>query len=293
MDEAHESLKEAESGARHTRKNQEEARRIVNDTQAIYFISKFYLDKLIALKYKTLYDAAIEPDCNKILFIKYLRQSVADFRKLVETTTPTYQSISDVPAKHPARLKINPYHWKDVLPIFENELQIYKNDISVRRDASFYHPSLPGLAGIWYSEPDFIDAERQAPADSLNFTWNSETEGVGRHWSVKWFGFIKAPVSGTVNFYLTADRSAKFLVGNNSFSTEKAVDSELVGTTIIETDSAYRFEVYYDHQSGEHGNLKLEWCWDDGPKEVVQGNFLWHSPAQKHQTKLLVELINM
>jgi hypothetical protein len=293
MDEAKESLKEAESGARYARKNLEETRRIVNDAQAIYFITKFYFDKLHALKFKTLYDAAIDPDSNKISFIKYLTQSVQDFRKLVETTTPTYQSMSDVPAKHPARLKINPYHWKDVLPVFENELEIYKNDVSVRRDPTFFQPSLPGLAGIWYSEPNFIDAERPAPADSLNFTWNSETEGVGRHWSVKWFGFIKTPVKGTVNFYLTADRGVNILIGNDYFTADKAGDSELVGTTIFEVDSAYRFEVYYDHQTGERGNFKLEWRWDGGPKEVVKGDYLWHSPAQKHETKLLVELINL
>jgi len=293
MGEAHESLQEAQTAAGYATKNLEETRRIVNDAQAVYFISKFYFDKIQALKYKTLYDAAIEPDSNKRRFIKYLAQSVENFRKLVETTTLTYQSMSDVSAKHPARLKINPYHWKDVLPIFENELEIYKNDVSITRDSIFFQASLPGLAGIWYSEPNFIDAEKPAPADSLNFSWNAETEGVGRHWSAKWFGFIKAPVKGKVNFYLTADRGVKIFIGNSYFTTDKPADSELVATTIIEADSACRFEVYYDHQSGERGHLKLEWRWNDGPKEGVGGKFLWHSPAQSHETKLLSDLLNL
>jgi hypothetical protein len=293
MDEAAESLNEAKTGARYATENLEEIRRIVNDAQSVYLVTKFYFDKLQALKYKTLYDAAIEPDSNQIRFIRYLTESVEDYRKLVETTIPTYRSMSDVSAKHPARLKTNPYHWKDVLPIFENELEIYKNDASVRRDPAFFRPSLPGLTGIWFSEPNFIDAERPEPADSLNFSWNSETEGVGRHWSVKWFGSIQAPVKGRVKFYLTADRAVKLLIGNSYFETDKAGDTELVGTTIIEADSAYRFEVYYDHQSGERGRFKLEWRWDDGPIEVVGGGYLWHSPAQRHETELLSDLLNL
>ena len=90
--------------------------------QAVTWVVRFYRDKLQAVAAQAQCDAGSDRNENRRVWMGELRTSVDDFRRLTEVTNRTYQSISDVPAWNPACTLPCPYHWSDVLPIYEREL---------------------------------------------------------------------------------------------------------------------------------------------------------------------------
>ncbi|MBI2842247.1 MAG: hypothetical protein HYX78_02490 [Armatimonadetes bacterium] len=133
--EAEAAYKEARLGAKKATRNVTEARRIETDTRAVVLVARYYIHKLRAGMTKALFDAGIDTETNRTACIENLAASVEDYRKLTALTRSTYESISDVPAWHPVRWQDNnwentgpcPYHWSDLLPIFEEELSKIKS----------------------------------------------------------------------------------------------------------------------------------------------------------------------
>jgi hypothetical protein len=116
------ALSSAQRGAEAATVNQEEAERIVTDMQAVTWVAKFYRDKLEAASAKAMFDVGIDKSKNRELWTIALQESVNDFRQLTTLTSRTYESMSDVPAWFPTRKLPCPYHWTDLLPIYEREL---------------------------------------------------------------------------------------------------------------------------------------------------------------------------
>ena len=288
--EAEVSLQEAQQGAALAKKNTDEAARIVSDKAAIVQVAKYYHDKLQALKAWTLLDAGIETEGNKKAFLTYLEQSVEDFEQLCQITDSTYESVSDVSANHPVRLKKVPYHWKDLLPVFRKELEIYKKELNTQKPPDYHKPKLKGLAGIFYSEPRFVDAQKPFPARELSFDWTGDTE-IGRNWSARWFGYLKAPGTGDITISVSADRDVKVVVNGKSIIFHASGAGEEGVTIPMKKERFYPLEIYYDHAGGEGGFLKMEWAPEGHEKTTISGEDLWHSEAQEDKTRLLAELI--
>jgi hypothetical protein len=123
---AEKAWQEARLGADAATRNHAEAGRIATDMQAVTFVARFYADKLTALVAKTRADAGIDATESRKTFFRALEASVNDFRQLTELTKRTYDSISDVPACYPTQELPCPYHWSDVLPLYERELAKYQ-----------------------------------------------------------------------------------------------------------------------------------------------------------------------
>jgi hypothetical protein len=116
------ALRRAQLGAQAATANKAEAERIETDIRAVALVAKFYRDKLQAAAAKALFDGGIDKPHNRQAWINLLRDSVNDFRLLTDLTKNTYDSMSDVPAWYPIQKLPCPYHWTDLLPIYEREL---------------------------------------------------------------------------------------------------------------------------------------------------------------------------
>jgi hypothetical protein len=119
--EAEMACRSAALGARAATANKLEAEQIASDMQAVRWVVKFYRDKLQAAAEQA--RAAGEGKTGRTDGChRWLEASVMDFRRLTSLTRRTYESMSDVPAWNPTRDLPCPYHWSDVLPIYEQEL---------------------------------------------------------------------------------------------------------------------------------------------------------------------------
>ena len=115
-------MRDAQRGAQAATRNRPDAQALATDLEAVTWVARFYRDKLAAAVAKALFDAGIDREKNRAAWLRELRASVSDFRKLTELTERTYESLSDVPAWNPTRALPCPYHWSHVLPIYEKEL---------------------------------------------------------------------------------------------------------------------------------------------------------------------------
>ncbi|NWG13404.1 MAG: hypothetical protein HXY20_07725 [Acidobacteria bacterium] len=290
--EARRALRAAEAGARAAKRNQQEASRIESDARAVALVARFYEEKIRAAISGSLFAAGIERDANAAGLRKHLKASLDIFRSLVALTARTYTSISDVPAWHPVRLQACPYHWSDLLPVYEAEARRIKEDMRfalVPSDAPFRKPTLPGLAGILYGNPNWDRPERPFPAASLEFDWTVRGPEDGKNWSAEWFGTLVAPASGTVRFLVESDRGASLSLDGHALVEWRGEPGTREGMLQMEAGKAYALRLAYNHDGGAGGRLRVLWSWAGRPPVLISGNCLLHSPADKRRMENAAE----
>ncbi len=284
------ALEEAHRGARAASKNEETAKRYETDARAIWLVAKFYEHKMQAVTAKALFENQMGGDAKRREFLADLQASLQDFRALTELADTTYESLSDVPARHPERLKICPYHWRDVLPIYEKEFEIYQKTMAQQTDSSFYEPSLSGLAGIFYGDPDLKNADKTLPSNSLHWNWSADTEDTGRNWSAQWFGFLRAPAS-KVTFYVYSDRGAILEMNGKKIIEWTGSEGEHYGTIQLQKNKMIPIRIIYNHNGGNKGHVEILWSWNGQKKTSILPDYLFHSHAQQRQMEEVTFLL--
>jgi hypothetical protein len=275
--------KEALRGANAANRNKTEAQKIANDAKAVALVARFYDYKLKAAVEKTKFDRGENVLQHWENMINNLRSSVKIFRELTEITRRSYDSLSDVPATSPERLKICPYHWSDILPILEKELAIYEEDIKFIKDPYYIAPSLPGLAGIWYGDPDLMNAKSPDPTHTLEMDWSDQSPKRERRWSARWLGYLTVPVTGKVTFYIDSDQEVILRINKQTIFDGMGEEEEQSASLELQVEKHYPIELIYNHRDGKQAFLHVRWGWEDQVKSPILVKNLWHSEAQKRE----------
>jgi len=288
LKEAQQASKEAQKGADAATVNKEEALSIVSDARAVEYLVQFYIYKLKAAQAKTKFKTSGKSGHWKNL-IKNLKLSKDVFRELTRLTKTTYTSISDVPAYTPERLKKCPYHWSDVLPVFEKELAIYEEELKFINDPGFHQPAMPGLAGIWYGDPGLKNAKGPDPVHNLDLNWTDRFNERERRWSARWFGYLEAPVSGDVMFSVSADQGVTLKLNNNSIIYWESGSGEQSEIVPLKKGKYYLLDIIYDHKDGKEAYLNICWKWQN-VFEPLGIEYLKYSIAQKREMERTILL---
>jgi hypothetical protein len=271
----------ARLGMRAATRNVQEASRIAGDMEAISLVARFYHIKLKAAELKARYRNDDASARRWEEFIEALKASVDVFAELTELTGTTYESISDVPASTPERLAKCPYHWSDVLPLYEKELLIYQEDVDLVKNPSYRVPSIPGLAGILYGDPGLMNARKGYPVNSLEFDWTEMRSE--KNWSAEWFGFIRAPANGEIVFYVQSDRGALLDIDHRTLVNWEGKPGEETDSIEMIGGRLYPIRVVYDHAGGDTAGLSIQWSWRGQTRTAIPAGAFMHSPAQKRQ----------
>jgi hypothetical protein len=213
--EAQKSLKSATRGVQYAALNAAEAHSYEVDAKMSSLVADFYYHKFQALTHKILFENNHEAVKNKKQFLSSLGLSLDAFRQLTQLGNEHYESLSDVPAKHPEKLEMCPYHWRDILPLYEKEYEIYKRESNIIPDSSFFVPSIKGLAGIWYGDPGLKNPDHSYETSDIYFDWSDKTDEFGRNWSAHWFGFIIPAETKDVILECESDRGVRITSGQS------------------------------------------------------------------------------
>jgi cephalosporin-C deacetylase-like acetyl esterase len=146
-------------------------------------------------------------------------------------------------------------------------------------------PTLSGLAGIWYGSLDLKDPRDQDPLYKLDRKLDSQTVSRGREWSARWFGFLTAPVSGRITFYVDSDPGVELRIGNLSRSFGKNEGGQGCFSITLKRGVTYPFTVIYNHPGSETGHMIIEWSWAGRSRISVSREYLRHSPAQRREMR--------
>ena len=146
-------------------------------------------------------------------------------------------------------------------------------------------PSMPGLAGVWYGSLNLADPRDQDPLDELDRNLDLGALGRGREWSAQWFGFLVAPVSGRVTFYVDSDPGLDLSIGRLSRSIGIDRGGQDRFSMTMKKGTPYPFRIVYNHSASETGHLKIRWSWEGQSIIPVTREYLRHSPAQQRKMR--------
>jgi hypothetical protein len=251
------------------------------DTEAMLLTVRFYREKLQAVWHRNRFMENISDISRREDFLGSLHRSVEIYRELTALTTGTYQSLSDVPAVNPVKLEVCPYHWTDLLPLYEEELRIYRNLISEVGGRDFNKPVFEGLEGIWFGDPGLKKPKFRFGANKIAYDWSSDDkkpEG-GRNWSVAWFGYIMGPTDGEVTLLAEADQDIRVKVGGRILIDRNVSGGPLEGKIMMVNGQPYELEITYDHANAVAGYVRLTWKIGEQDEEVIKAKYLKHSRA--------------
>jgi len=280
---AHNSLKYAVKAENLASRNHVKALSYQNDARMIALIADFYFHKIKGISHKTLYENNKDALQNKKKFIQQLRLSLEAFEELTNLGSLHYESLSDVPAKHPEKLEKCPYHWRDILKIYQKEYEIYVSESKTVINEAFFEPTISGLAGIWYSDPDLKNPDRSYMTSDLDFNWSDKTSELGRNWSARWIGYIIPSKTETFILECQSDRGVVIKSGEEVLLNWSGKEDKKEIHIKLRKDVPLPFEVIYNHEGGERGFLKIKWYKINQPEKEYTEIRYFHSQAQKQQ----------
>jgi hypothetical protein len=230
-------------------------------------------------------------------FLELLDHSVVIFKELTGLMETSYESLSDVPAVNPVKLETCPYHWRDLLPIYQRESEIYRKLMSEIGGPDFRSPAYEGLAGIWFGDPGFKNPRISLGTDRIEYVWNRDDqkpEG-GRNWSAQWFGSLVGPADTEIWFVADADQTVRVRIGDaevidREFKDLPRTDDDpvITGKIMMEKGKYYPIIIEYDHAGRTAGHISLKWKIGDGDPERIPGNYFKHSRADQFRVERML-----
>ncbi|VAX22382.1 hypothetical protein MNBD_IGNAVI01-1676 [hydrothermal vent metagenome] len=149
------------------------------------------------------------------------------------------------------------------------------------------NPQKEGLIGIYYSEPDLTSIKGISVLKSLNQKWDDSVDYEGGT-SGDWSGYIIAPASGNIEFYLSTNRKSKIKIDTDS--TE--IENENSGKTFVVKmgkGKSYPVNIVF-YNPGEHeeiGWFNIEWSWSGQNKTNVPASNLFYTEEESRKLDFL------
>ncbi|MEZ5277462.1 MAG: PA14 domain-containing protein [Opitutaceae bacterium] len=266
------------SSLAHRRKAELEA--WARDAEAVRLTTRFYLEKLEAAVLRAESERSAAPAAPDA-FLAPLTRSVSTFHELAALTEGYYDSLSDVPMWFPVRLKKVPYHWVDVVPLYEKEEAMYRELIEGQAEEPSTDPVHEGLIGLLYGDPGLRRPREMDRAEVLEFDWGVEDPGRGRHWSVEWQGFLLPPGAGDCELMVESDQPVRLEVAGAVLLDFAAGAGEHRLFVSTGTDHAVPFRLAYDHREGPTGRLRIRWSRDGVDFTPIPTDALRHSDRER------------
>jgi len=140
-------------------------------------------------------------------------------------------------------------------------------------------PVKPGLVGIRFSSPEFLNPQGEYPIERLAIHYDNAVDKGGNDWSGIWRGFLIGPTDGLVTLKGETDRMITLVVDEETlFGAEPFRGSETASID-LEKGKLYPIEVRFQLPSGGKGYFEISWSWEGGRFEIVDRSSLRHSQA--------------
>jgi len=268
----------ATQAAAQARHHRTEAEAWARDTEAVRLVARYYQEKMQAAVLRARAGApgsTVAPAA----FLAPLEKSLETFRELSDLLAPAYDSISDVPAWHPTRLKKVPFHWSDLVPLFERELELIRQPFDAPSAPPSPEPVHAGLAGLLYGDPGRQRVKTADPVLSLDLRWADPERGRG--WSAEWRGTLIWPQDGNLTLRVRSDQAVRIEARG-----EYVLDGTGFPGTREVTLSARRGEavpvtITYDHPDGKDSFMEIQWGSSHGGFKPIPAEALRHSDATR------------
>lgn len=153
-----------------------------------------------------------------------------------------------------------------------------ENHLVVRSGVVHEDGTQGGLTGLYYNNMNLNGVPRQRIDSRIVFNWRASAPIAGVNadlFSVRWTGFVKAPVGGTLEFFVTGDDGVRLWVDNEQIvNVWRDQSSTTHSGRIAMTRDRWvpiRLELYERYGVS---SVRLEWSGDGLSRQVVPGSAL-------------------
>ena len=141
-----------------------------------------------------------------------------------------------------------------------------------------------GLVGILFDDTGFQRMSSiwyQRSADSESSAWPEKND-----FSMKCYGYIKAPATAEITFYGEADNGMQLMIDD-----ERVIDlwdgaDQAKGIISMKKDKLYPVTIFYRQVSGS-SFMKVYWSWEGHPKSIIPSSSIFYD--EKLEKKVLGE----
>jgi hypothetical protein len=275
----------AATGAAAATRHRSEAAALARDADAVQLVVAYYREKLRAAELR----AQAQAPGSRVAADAYLaplRSSLDIFRKLAALLDPAYDSVSDVPMWNPFRFEKVPYHWNDLIPAFERELELHRLAISDPGPPPSKEPTLPGLAGIQYGATGFKRLTGADPITTLKQDWTNA--GRGRDWSGEWRGYIILPRPGLVTLRVRSEHPLTIVAAGERVLDGSGFPGSRTCTIPASDNPEIAIHIAYDHPEGSTAGFEIQWSLDGSTFTPILPDALRHSEENKRWADMAV-----
>lgn len=268
----------ARAAAAGVTRNHAEAAALVRDAEATSLVARYYADKMRAAALRA---AAAAPGSGTApdAFFAPLDHSLELFRQLADLTRGHYDSISDVPATNPVRLAKVPYHWDDLLPLYQREIALYRRLLAPAGPPPSTAPTHAGLTGIVYGDSGLRSPKRADAVAALQLAW-SDDDDRGQDWSAEWRGLLLWPRDGEITLAVRAEDPVTVQFADKEVLKGTDFPGERRFSWTARRGDAVPLRLTYDHprRSGG-GRLEIRWQAEAAKLVPVPAEALRHSDS--------------
>jgi pimeloyl-ACP methyl ester carboxylesterase len=149
----------------------------------------------------------------------------------------------------------------------------------------FRDPVNPGLVGIHFGNPKFLNPQEEYPIQRLSLHYDNAVEKRGNDWSGVWRGFLVGPADGLVTLKGESDQAIALSVAGKELIELAEFSGSATATVQMKSGELYPIEVRFSLPTGGVGSFEISWSWEDGPFEIIERSSLKHSMAQEAETR--------
>jgi hypothetical protein len=278
VDAASRSSALSSQAATRAQRHRTEANAWAIDAKAVHLVARYYQEKMQAAVLRARAEAP-GSTVARAAFLTPLTQSLATFRKLSDLLAPAYDSISDVPAWHPTRLKKVPFHWSDLVLLFKRELALFRLPFEAPSAPPSTEPVHAGLEGLLYGDAGLRRVAAADPVQSLEHDWRNA--GRGRGWSAEWRGALIWPRDGSVTLRVRSDQSVRIEARGGQLLDGTGFPGTREVTLSARRGEAVPVTIVYDHPEGSEPFMEIQWSSTEGGFAPIPAVALRHSDSTK------------
>jgi hypothetical protein len=148
-----------------------------------------------------------------------------------------------------------------------------------------------GLVGILYDDTHMtrpVSIWYLEGVDSDSILWQTRKDFSGH-----WVGYIKAPLSGQIQFHAEANNEIKLIINGEEILNTLDGETTSSGMGTFTAGEYYPLELQYRQITGR-SYMKIFWQWQDQEKQIIPANALFFSSDQKEDMednfKLMVNI---
>jgi PA14 domain/Right handed beta helix region len=139
-----------------------------------------------------------------------------------------------------------------------------------------------GVLAEYFRDETLTTLSSKRLEGTLNFGYYGETDipsgsflPSGTNYSARWTGYLKAPVTGTYTFTLTADDGARLWLNNVQRVNRWDYVEPPVNTFTVSLQAGTYYPIKMEmHQNAGGGAARLEWSYTGQPKQLIPVRYL-------------------